>query len=347
MRQASTRRPISQTGRKRLLALTSLVAILCAGCERWNESSEARRAANSEPLNLAISSYVGVALIHVAVANRYFEKEGLRVTLQPHSAGRAALDAVLSGRADLATVAELPVTLSALQGQPVVILATLASGGGDYAVVGRKNSGIDSASSLTGKRIGVTSGTSGDFFLDAFLVRHRLARSDVHVTNRKPEEMADALAAGELDAVSTWEPYISIVRKRLGENAVVLSSTGIYESSFNLAASQDFLRARGDSVSRLLRALLHAEQAYQRERASAESIIADALGRPLDETKQILSRHRLGLSLDQGLLVMMEDEARWAIRNQIVASQAIPNFLPNIHLDGLLAVKPRSVTVIH
>jgi NitT/TauT family transport system substrate-binding protein len=52
------------------------------------------------------------------------------------------------------------------------------------------------------------------------------------------------------------------------------------------------------------------------------------------------------VSLEQNLLVVMEDESRWAVKNKVVEAKGTPNFLDVVYVDGLAAVRPRSVTVI-
>jgi hypothetical protein len=50
--------------------------------------------------------------------------------------------------------------------------------------------------------------------------------------------------------------------------------------------------------------------------------------------------------LDQDLLTLMEDEARWSIhrRNR---TGGLPNYLDIIHLESLEKIKPEAVGIIH
>lgn len=336
---------------RRLAACAACVALAAAlaGCDRAaappadapDEAPAARQA-----VVLAVTPYAGAAPAFVAHARGYFERQGLAVTVQPHGSGKEALDAVLAGRADVATVAELPVALAVVKGHPVTILATLSTQS-DHAIVGRTDQGIWSADALRGKRIGVSAGTSGDFVLDVLLVRERLSRADVQVVDRKPRELADALASGEVDAIATWEPYVADARRRLGDRASVFPSEGVYDSSFNLASLRGFVLQRGETARRLLAALLQAEELLKRDRAACEPIVAQALGKPSEEIRELLARSRFSMSLEQHLLVVLEDEGRWAMKQRMVDAGRAPNFLDAVYLDGLAAVKPRAVTIIH
>jgi len=344
------RRSVATHGQGRVrsfvgFATLAIAVLFGAGCDRAEKGPPSQPHGTVEQLTLATTPYHGAAPVYVALAKGYFESEGLKVTVQSHSSGKVALDGVIAGSADVATVAELPVALAAVKGHPVTVLATLSTQT-DYGIIGRADRGVSMPASLKGKRIAVTAGASSDFFLDAFLVRQRLSRADVQVIDRKPGEMADTLEKGEADAISTWEPYASDARRRLGANATVFSSEGIYESAFNLAATREFTAKRGDTVKRILRAMVRAEQFMASDPAASEKIVAEALDKPPEEARQLLSKSRFALSLEQNLLVVMEDEARWAVKNRIVQAKGTPNLLDAVHVDGLAAVKPRSVTVI-
>ncbi|NVD75057.1 nitrate ABC transporter substrate-binding protein, partial [Duganella sp. BJB1802] len=57
--------------------------------------------------------------------------------------------------------------------------------------------------------------------------------------------------------------------------------------------------------------------------------------------------HHFGLELDQSLLLVLEDQSRWAIKAGLTGARAVPNFLDYIYLDGLKAVSPSEVTIIY
>jgi NitT/TauT family transport system substrate-binding protein len=49
---------------------------------------------------------------------------------------------------------------------------------------------------------------------------------------------------------------------------------------------------------------------------------------------------------EQSQLITLEDEARWAMARGYIAMGPVPNFLPHLYLDALLAVQPERVTVL-
>ncbi|HEY4744866.1 MAG TPA: ABC transporter substrate-binding protein [Desulfuromonadaceae bacterium] len=63
-------------------------------------------------ITLAYTPQPNCALVHIAVANGYFAQEGLDVRPLMHTYGKAALQSMLEGKADLATVAETAVRIT-------------------------------------------------------------------------------------------------------------------------------------------------------------------------------------------------------------------------------------------
>ncbi len=331
-----------------MIGAFTLAALLAASYAWIARTPPEQPAGPPEPMIIAANtSYAGTGLVFVAQGKGYFANEGLNVTLQPYTTRKSALDAALAGRAALATVADIPIMFAVTKGQPVSIVATISTVERDPGIIGRKDKGVLTLASLNGKRIGVTLGTSGHFVLDAFLIRQKLSTDDVTLRDLQPEELAEALVKGDVDAVATWEPYLGSLRTQLGANGTIFYSEGIYELPFNIAGTRDYVVSHPETIKKLLRALVRAERFHKDEPDAARKIIAGAINVSLENLKEVWPTYRFNVTLDQSLLLTLEDETRWAIKNQLTARPDIPNYLNYLYLDGLEAVKPESVTVIH
>lgn len=53
------------------------------------------------------------------------------------------------------------------------------------------------------------------------------------------------------------------------------------------------------------------------------------------------------VSLDQELLLVMEDQARWAINDNRTNLTEVPDYLDFIRIDNLERIEPKAVTMIH
>ena len=334
--------------RRMMIGLLVLLALLAVGYAWKGGALRVQPVGPLEPLTIAANThYPGTGLIFIAQAKGYFAAEGLHVTLQPYTTGKVALDAAMEGRAALATAADIPIMFAVAKGQPVSIVATIFMVERDPGIVGRKDRGILTLAHLNGKRIGVTLGTSGHFVLDAFLIRQKLSTDDVTLRDLQPEQLAGALANGEVDAVATWEPYLGMLRRQLGANGTTFYSEGIYELPFNIVGARNYVLSHPQTIEKLLRALVRAERFCKDEPGPARQIIAGVLDVGLETLEESWHTFRFNVGLHQNLIHTLEDETRWAIKNQLTTKTDIPNYLNYLYLEGLKAVKPESVTVIH
>ena len=64
-----------------------------------------------------------------------------------------------------------------------------------------------------------------------------------------------------------------------------------------------------------------------------------------EELESVLPVYDFRLQLGTALLVSLENETRWAIRNRLSDRKEVPNSLDSLYLDGLKTVKPDAVTV--
>ncbi|PHV29433.1 nitrate ABC transporter substrate-binding protein [Janthinobacterium sp. BJB426] len=301
-----------------------------------------------EVLRLAVNAeYVGSCPVLAAHGHGYFAREGIDAQLQPYSSGKASLEAVLQGKADLGTVSDIPVVLASLKNQSVVILASIFEAERDHGIVGRLDRGVSTPASLKGKRIGVTLGTSGQFTLDAFLNRQKLLPAEVTLHNYTPDQLAGALARGEVDAAAGWEPFLTGMTQAIAGKAAIFYGEDVYAGLFNVAGTGDYVRAHPATMRKVLRALIAGARFCRDEPDAARALFSSASASEAARLRTAWHRYQFDIVLDQGLLLALEDEARWAIKNRLGERSDMPNFLDAVYLDGLEAVAPSAVTVIH
>ena len=299
-----------------------------------------------EQLTVAVTAYVGNCALAAARSNGYFTDERLAVTLRAFPTGRAALDAALAHRADVATVADVPVMFAALSGEPVAVLATLATGTRDHAVVGRRDHGVTDAARLRGTRIGVPVGTSAHFYLEAFLNRQRLAPSEVTLLDLPPERLSAAVESGEVAAIAIWQPLVAAAADALGSTGVVLEGEGVYDVMYNLAAAKGPVATRRAALERFLRAVVRGGAFCEQQSDAAQQIVARTFALDAARVRALWPFYSFRVGLHQALLLALEDETRWAVRNGLRPAGAGYNFLDHLYPDPLRAVAPASVTLI-
>lgn len=286
----------------------------------------------------------GNALSRIAAHEGFFAAEGIEAVLQMYPSGKAGLDAVFADQADLAFPAETPIVLATLEGKRPAIVAVVERSSRSNAIVARKDHGIAGPADLRGKSIAALQGTNTHFFLDSYLQAHGIAGAEVKFQFLKPTELVAALTNGEIDAASVFSPYIQQMQQALGDRALLLTDDRIYTESISLVGTR-LVRERPRTIVKVLRALLKAEIFARQNREAAQRIVAEYTGMGLPLTAEVWDNYDFSLQLGQGLLLSLEDQARWAIDRRLTPATKVPNFLDVISPDGLQAVKPEAVKI--
>lgn len=304
-------------------------------------------AAAAQTITVAYTAQPQGTLIHIGMAQGYFAAEGVNVRASMHEFGKTALQAVVDGDADIATVAETPIMFSILRGEKIAIVSEITNSSTNNAIIVRKDAGIASPAGLTGRRVGYTPGTTGEFFLDAVLSAGGHSIKEVKPVPLKPKEMLDALETGKVDAVSTWNYPLSEIQQQMGNHCQVFYDRDIYTETFALAGRKAFIASHEELMRRFLRALLKAEQYSREHPTESQQIVARATSTDITLVRKVWPAFKFNIVLNQSLLITLEDETRWAIKNKLVDATAMPDYLAHIHFDSLQAVKPEAVKIIH
>lgn len=328
--------------RASLTPIALFLAALASGAAGCKPAAQAP----PERVTIAYATLPNSALLAVAWQKGYFTEEGLEAVPQPHPFGKIAMEALIAGKADFATSADIPVLFAVLKGEPIAPVGVIQTSSKNEAIVALKSRGISTLADLRGKRIGMTPGTNGEYLLDAYLTAQLIRRDEVTAVPLAPDAMIGALRAGAVDAISTWNPIVAEARKAFGADAVTLADTRLYTELFFLSTQRAFASSRPEAVRKVLRALLKAEGFIAGNRAESVALAADFLKLDPVSLGEIWDDFEFRLTLGQEVVVTLENEARWAIKRGLTPATAVPNFLDRIYLDGLATVKPEAVTIL-
>jgi NitT/TauT family transport system substrate-binding protein len=133
----------------------------------------------------------------------------------------SALNEFHSGKADAATLTIYEAILAASRGTPLKIVLLLDYTTGSDGVVAKK--GIRSLLDLKGKRIGIEQGTIAHFTLLKALEKAGLEQTEVKLVALDLEELKQAFLHDEVDAVGTYEPYMSELANQGGGHTIFSS----------------------------------------------------------------------------------------------------------------------------
>lgn len=162
------------------------------------------------------------------------------------------LEALRANAVDVGGVGDAPLLFAQAAGAPVRGVSAIRSGSHGVAIVANANSPLRDAASLKGKRIATTRGSIGHYLVIAALQKAGLKPSDVTLVFLGPSDAKAALASGDVDAWSTWDPYVAIAQ--VNDHAkVIADGAGLMSGLSFEAANEDAIHNKRAALADFLR----------------------------------------------------------------------------------------------
>lgn len=325
---------------KKILPILLLPLIVCISCSKEEPI---------KPLSMTIAAEMSLLPATVWVAEKlgYFKEVGLNLTIREFDSGRNALENMLKDKSiNMATVAQTPIVFNSFNKEDYVIIATMAHSIDDVKVLARKDHGINSAEDLKGKKVGATLRSTGHYFLEGFLSNHEMNLKDIKLHDVNAAKLKNKLISGELDAITSWEPHIYNTKKVLDESKLtLLLSPTPFRKDFFFTVNKSYAEKNSEHISRFLKAVLKAEKYIRENKLEAQKITAEKIKADPSIVKHIWDAFNFEITLEQSILVGLEDEAQWAIDIGYTKNPA-PNYLDFIYYKALHRLSPEAVNII-
>ena len=285
------------------------------------------------------------ALVYVAEDENFFAHNGLDIVLKDYDSGAAAAAGMLNDEADIALAAEFPIVRQIFNNKDIINFGTVTKYENTY-IIWRTDSGIDKIQDLKGRKIGVTLTTISEFYLGRTLELNGMNIQQVTLVDTKAADCENAIINGEVDAVITWEPWVHQINQR-GGNAIITrpAQSGQY-AYWNLVGTTEWVNDHPVTTERLLKSLAQAEVYTAGHQDEARSIVRKWMNFDSTYMDTIWPRYQFSLSLDESLIIAMEDEARWMISNNLTDEKTVPNFVNYIYEGTLKKIRPQAVNII-
>lgn len=302
-------------------------------------------ASSAAAKRLVIGASQTAVLMWIASERGYFLDQGLDVEVRLFPSGLTALNAVFAGDADLGTTAETPLVDRSFENPNIRIIATI-SASETSRLIARGDRGIKQPSDLKGKRVGVTLGSVGEYFLARYMILNGIPAAAFTMVDLTPEAIAEQLENGSIDAGLTWEPFVRNAETALEKNVVTLPRQFDQMYYFMLVTNKAWLEENPADARGIIRAVIQAESYAQEHPEAAKSIIQKLFSIPPDHIDYLWALHNLYVSLPQGLVFILERQAEWRIQKKHTAGQEIPDFISLVDTDPLLEIRASTVGIV-
>lgn len=209
------------------------------------------------------------AALFVANATGMFKKAGIDVELYEYNNGGDLMSAMASGELDVGYVGITPVIHPMSKGVPVRIVAGAQNEGSGLL---SHDSSVKSITDLKGKVVA----TPGESSIQSVLLKYDLKKngmsaSDIESPSMKVSSMNDALRTKNIDAMLTYEPYVTVSEK-INKQTLVESSADILPDHpcCVVVMSEKFLSGDRNKASKILN--IH-KRATDKIKADSEGMV--------------------------------------------------------------------------
>jgi ABC-type nitrate/sulfonate/bicarbonate transport system substrate-binding protein len=316
---------------------------------RSTEGDASQSTINKQTVRFAAASAIITAPVLLALESNYFSDEGLNIRLiGDYASGKESFEAMLAGNADISTPATTPLVFHSFERQDYSIFVTYTTTYEGIKIIARKDRGITGPEHLKGKKIGIVAGTISQLLLDTFLAYNKILPGEIETINyNDAKELPGDLKKGIIDAVSVWEPYANDARTQMKGNAIQIPTSKVYRIAVNLATMNDYADKHPDVLKKIIRVLDRSVIYLKNNPEKAQLLLAKILNIDRQRIEYLWSDITYTISLDQLLIITMENEARWVIEHKFNNRNVkIPNYLNFINYKALEELKPEAVTII-
>lgn len=236
------------------------------------------------PMKVARYYWPGMYWVEIADKKGWFKEAGLNVELIDTNPDYFAwLGAVADGRIDANDFYLFDLMSFAAKGADLVMVVNTDVSSGSEGLVAAQT--IDSVRKLRGKKIGLTKSTSLEYVLDEVLRRNGLTPDQVIIVDMPGEKAADEFVKGSVDAIITWEPFVTeAIDKGKGRKLFDTSEIlGINPVGFVFHRS--FINQRPEDVKAFLRVWNRTTDFIKENPEEAYGIIAEIYKKSFAEVK--------------------------------------------------------------
>ena len=186
---------------------------------------------NLPKLDVVIGNNFGHLPMFIGAEKGYFAKHGVDAKMLVVDTGTDMVNAMHDGRAQIGDMSTTTYLKAVHAGEPFRVIglimndATKDNCDTPLAIVTKKGRGIEAGklSDLKGKKIGLARGQTSDEYFKMVLRRAKMKYEELTIENIWSQfGLAPALAEGKVDAVVSWEPYVTQVLTQVPDSYEVI-----------------------------------------------------------------------------------------------------------------------------
>jgi ABC-type nitrate/sulfonate/bicarbonate transport system substrate-binding protein len=317
------------------MKFTSLVALCLAAAV---QSSGAF--ADSTKMTIATGVDPSFSAYYVAKSAGIFEKNGLDVQVNTGPSGSAMVAYVIQNQVQSAFGAEA----AGIQNHNIDPNVVVAAEGTNmlqwFGLIARDVTSIDQ---LKGKKIGIARGSASEVFWLALVEKFKLNPADYKIIQVEAPEMVAALERHDIDAFTSWEPWLTRAVASVPNTKLLQSNEGVMSPRVYIYLNRGWAEKNPAAATAFMRAMVEATDFINKEPARASAMVSAFLKLDKDLTDTLMKKLRFDVRLDDQ---SMENFITVQEQLKSLGKLAKPvDFKQFVDADFLKQVRPEAVSL--
>lgn len=253
-------------------------------------------AADLKPVRIGVDPYTTGSQMWVARDKGFFTAHGIDAQINVFATGIEALDATLTGNADVGVGLDFPTALRMQSHQLTILAAIFASKPGWHKLV--VSDAIQSDADLKGKRFGIATGTAQHLVTIKYLEGKGLTSEDYTlVPFSNLVEIVASLKSGRLDGAFVWADGVTQATSTPGFRILTDDSEAHLNQAAYVCANASFATANRETVVAMLKAMNDATVFIAANPEESAAIIATNTKAPVENVLKLLDLNTFVLDL--------------------------------------------------
>jgi ABC-type nitrate/sulfonate/bicarbonate transport system substrate-binding protein len=234
---------------------------------------------------------------YIAKTAGFFEKNGLDVQINTGPSGSAMVAFVIQNQVQAAFGAEQAGVQNFNIDNNVVVVAEGALMTHWYGMVGRN---VENVAALKGKKIGVARGSGSEVFWLAMVEKLKLNPKDYTIIQVEAPEMVAALERGNIDAFTSWEPWLTRAVMAVPNSKIIQTAQGIMSPRVYVYLNKGWADKNPEAAVAFVRSLDQATKFINSNREEAATQVSNFLKLDKALTTTLMTKLTYDLRLDNG-----------------------------------------------
>lgn len=238
----------------------------------------AAQAQNAKELRVGYQKYGTLTLIKArGTLEKRLAPLGVSVKWTEFPAGPQLLEALNVGSVDFGTTGEAPPIFAQAAGAPLVYVGYEPPTPVGEAIIVPKDSPIQSAADLKGKKVALNKGSNVHYLLVKALEDKGVSIKDIQPVYLPPADARAAFERGSVDAWAIWDPFL-IAAQRATQARVLTDGTGLVSNHQFYLSTRNFARENPKIINEFLAEIADVAAWASKSAREAAEILAPQTG---------------------------------------------------------------------